>query len=103
MLFPKLLENLRTQKERRSEFPERHLTHLDWLSVTDAGVDDFANVPKAGSLPGRNMALSFITVGQLRRVATAVQTLDIQAPAVFFLDQAGAVAEGAIKQFHIFK
>ena len=66
-------------------------------SVTDAGGDDLAHVPRAGEIPRHGLALLFVMEGKLHRVAAAVQTLHIQAPAVFLLNHTGAVAQGAVK------
>ena len=66
-------------------------------------MDDLADVPEAGGLPGHGLTLLLVLIAQGSGVAAAVQALDIQAPAVFLLDEACAVAEGAVKQLQIFK
>ena len=64
-------------------------------------MDHFAHVPEAGHLLGGGQALFRGGEGQLGGPAAAVQTGHIQTPALFFLDQAGAMAQRAVLQVDI--
>lgn len=68
--------------------------------VARAGIDDFAQIPGPGRAAGRVQLLLRGPEGQLCRVAPAVQTLDVEAPAALLLQKSRPAAQGAVLQFN---
>ena len=68
--------------------------------VAGAGINNFAQIPGPGRAAGRVQLLFRGPEGQLCRVAPAVQTLDIEAPASLLLQKTRPAAQGTVLQFN---